>query len=142
MLYMSETRPVAVGPHDGLVEPHLVHRVLCQVTIEAMAGLGLVDPELLVERFRSLRDTLTHLVEVELLWLERWRGTSPLMLLSPHEFPTVIALSACWLAVESEMKVYLAQLDEEALGQPISYLKARTAEAGTTGQEVRSACRG
>ena len=27
--------------------------------------------------FPSLRDTLTHLVAVEWLWLERWRGRSP-----------------------------------------------------------------
>ena len=32
--------------------------------------------------FSSLRDTLAHLLAVEWLWLERWRGRSPQTL--PH----------------------------------------------------------
>jgi uncharacterized damage-inducible protein DinB len=36
--------------------------------------------------FPSVRDTLVHLLAVECLWLERWRGRSPRVLLAPEEF--------------------------------------------------------
>jgi uncharacterized damage-inducible protein DinB len=79
----------------------------------------------LANSFPSLRDTFTHLVGVELLWLDRWRGFSPMVLLSPEEFPNLIALSANWRTVESEMKMYLAQLGEEALELKLSYVNMK-----------------
>ncbi len=33
--------------------------------------------------FPSVRDTLAHLIAVEWIWLERWRGRSPRTLLGP-----------------------------------------------------------
>jgi len=80
---------------------------------------------LLEHSFPSLRDTLTHMVAVEWLWLERWHGRSPKALLAPHELPTLAALSARWRLVESEMKRYLAQLSEEALEQPLAYVNLK-----------------
>src|SRR5215468_5971442 len=67
--------------------------------------------------FPSVRDTLVHLLAVEWLWLERWRGRSPRVLLAAEEFPTVAAVRDRWAAVEQEMKQYLATLPEEALEQ-------------------------
>ncbi|MGO9012592.1 MAG: DinB family protein [Bryobacteraceae bacterium] len=72
--------------------------------------------------FPSLRDTLTHLLAVEWLWLERWRGRSPRTLLSPTELPTLAALSQRWQIVEREMREYLAGLSEEALERPLTYV--------------------
>src|ERR1035438_3122153 len=46
--------------------------------------------------FPSLRDTLAHLLAVEWLWLERWRGRSPQTLPAPEEFPTPAVLSQRW----------------------------------------------
>jgi len=76
----------------------------------------------LVSSFPSLGFALAHLVIVEWLWLERWNGRSPNALRSPEEFSSLAALSARWRQVESEMKAYLAQLDENALEQPYSYV--------------------
>jgi len=75
--------------------------------------------------FPSLRDTLTHLMAVEWLWLERWRGKAPRTLLAPEEFPTVAALSERWKAVESEMREYLAGLTEEAMESPMTCTSTR-----------------
>ncbi len=75
--------------------------------------------------FASLRDTLTHLVAVEWLWLERWRGRSPRSLLAPEEFPTLPALSARWRAVEREMREYVACLNDEALERPMTCVSTR-----------------
>jgi uncharacterized damage-inducible protein DinB len=72
--------------------------------------------------FPSIRDTLAHLVAVEWLWLERWRGRSPRSLLSSEEFPTLAAVSERWRMVEAEMREYLATLSEEALEGTVPYL--------------------
>ena len=75
--------------------------------------------------FPSVRDTLTHLLAVEWLWLERWRGRAPRTLLAPEEFPTLAALSQRWQAVEREMREYLAGLSEEALECPLTCVSTR-----------------
>jgi uncharacterized damage-inducible protein DinB len=75
--------------------------------------------------FPSLRDTLVHLVAVEWIWLERWRGRSPRTLLPPEEFPTLAAVSERWRAVEREMREYVAGLNEEALERPMTIVSTR-----------------
>lgn len=78
--------------------------------------------------FPSLRDTLTHLLAVEWLWLERWRGKSPRTLLVPEEFPTLAVLSQRWQSVEREMRDYVAGLSEEALERPMTIVNTRGQE--------------
>jgi uncharacterized damage-inducible protein DinB len=68
--------------------------------------------------FPSLRDTMAHLLAVEWLWLERWRGRSPGVLLAPEEFPTVAAVRERWNVVEREVRQYLGTLSAETLDQP------------------------
>jgi uncharacterized damage-inducible protein DinB len=75
--------------------------------------------------FASVRDTLVHMVETELVWLERWRGQSPQPMLSPQDFPSLSAVSERWCAVEREMREYLATLSEETLEQPITYVSQK-----------------
>jgi len=67
--------------------------------------------------FPSLRDTMVHLLAVEWLWLERWRGRSPRVLPTPEEFPTVTLVTERWNLVEREMKQYLGTLSAETLEQ-------------------------
>jgi uncharacterized damage-inducible protein DinB len=75
--------------------------------------------------FPSVRDTLAHLVAVEWLWLERWRGRSPQSLLPPEEFSTLAAVAERWGRVEAQMRDYLASLTEEALERPVTYINSR-----------------
>ncbi len=75
--------------------------------------------------FSSLRDTMVHMVAVEWLWLERWRGRSPQSLLTPEEFPTVAAVHKHWRIVENEMREYLAVLDEEAINKLVTCVSTR-----------------
>ena len=89
---------------------------------------GLTDEQFLCplgSSFPSVRDTLVHLLAVEWLWLERWRGRSPRVLLPPEDFPTLAAVGARWTAVEQEMKEYLASLPEEVLEQPMTCMSTR-----------------
>jgi uncharacterized damage-inducible protein DinB len=68
--------------------------------------------------FASVRDTLAHLLAVEWLWLERWRGRSPQAPLSAAEFPSVEALAARWKIVERDLRAYVATLAEDVLAAP------------------------
>jgi uncharacterized damage-inducible protein DinB len=75
--------------------------------------------------FPSLRDTLVHLLAVEWLWLERWRGRSPRILLAPEEFPTVASILERWESVRHEMMQYLATLSSETLDQAVTCTSTR-----------------
>jgi len=75
--------------------------------------------------FSSLRDTLAHLVGAEYLWLERWRGRSPRAMLAAEEFPTLAAARERWGTVEREVREYLADLTEEVLRYPLSYVNLK-----------------
>jgi uncharacterized damage-inducible protein DinB len=79
----------------------------------------------LANSFPSLRDTLAHLLAVEWLWLERWKGRSPRVVMSPEELPTVAAVRERWQAVEQEMRQYLATLPAETLDQPMTCTSTR-----------------
>jgi uncharacterized damage-inducible protein DinB len=72
-----------------------------------------------------VRDTLAHLVAVEWIWLERWRGHSPRSLIAAAEFPTVAALTDRWRGVEAELRGYVAGLSEESLAAPMSITSTR-----------------
>lgn len=76
--------------------------------------------------FSSLRDTLAHLVAVEWVWHERWRGRSPgreeaIRDWGPEQFPTLAAVIERWAAVERRVREYLASVSESQLPKPLAY---------------------
>lgn len=75
--------------------------------------------------YSSLRDTLAHLVGAEWVWLERWLGRTPRALLPVDDFPTLAKVEERWRTVERDMRAYLAQLNEEALSQPLTYINLK-----------------
>jgi len=75
--------------------------------------------------FTSVRDTLVHMVGAEWIWLERWRRRSPQAMMSPAEFPALSNISAKWRDVEHEMHEYLATLNEQALGESLTYMSQK-----------------
>jgi len=54
--------------------------------------------------FRSIRDTLVHLLSADSNWLKRWRGTSPTTMLDPAEYPDVAAVRTAWTAQEAQIR--------------------------------------
>ena len=78
--------------------------------------------------FPSLRDTFAHMVAVEWLWLERWRGRSPKSLTPPQDFPAREVVAERWAAVERDFRAYVADLDEAALAHPLTYTNSRGEE--------------
>ena len=75
--------------------------------------------------FASMRDTLVHMVAVEWLWLERWRGQTPKALLSPEEFPDYPAVKKRWDFVKAEMDLFLSGLTEEEIERVKTYVSTR-----------------
>jgi len=75
--------------------------------------------------FGSVRDTLTHILAAEWIWLRRWQGESPKALLDPADFPDLATLRAKWMEVEREQMAFVNSLTDERLGTPVSYINTK-----------------
>jgi uncharacterized damage-inducible protein DinB len=75
--------------------------------------------------FPSVRDTLTHIVAAEWIWLERCRGVSPKSLPGPEQFADLAALRAAWLKLDGERAAFLHGLTPEQLSPPLHYVNTR-----------------
>jgi uncharacterized damage-inducible protein DinB len=70
----------------------------------------------------SLRGILVHLLTAEWIWRTRCQErVYPTALLAEADFPTLEAIKTRWAVEETKMRAYLATLDDETLGQPLSY---------------------
>src|ERR1700691_2105235 len=71
--------------------------------------------------FRSVRDTLAHIMLVEWLWLERWQGRSPDKFPPATDFPTLESVRRRWTEIERHLIEYVASLKPEDLERIISH---------------------
>jgi len=71
---------------------------------------------------RSVRDTLTHIVWAEWIWLQRWKGISPQAVFQATAFPHPDTLRARWLEVEIEQRAFLEALTAERLLAVMRYV--------------------
>ena len=79
--------------------------------------------------FRSVRDTLVHIVGSERTWLTYWKEPSPSSafltdlwtrhdaLFSPNAFPDLAAVQLKWAEVEREQVDFVNRLTNESLGR-------------------------
>ena len=79
------------------------------------------------EQFLRVRDTMVHLLAVEWIWLERWRGRSARSLMAADEFPTLAAITERWSAVEGELRAFVDGLSDDDLDRPFTYVNLRGA---------------
>lgn len=75
----------------------------------------------IVSSYRSVRDTLVHILSGEWIWLQRWQGRSPSTMFNSAEFPTLHAVRMKWAEVEREQQAFLETLTEGALERVIAY---------------------
>jgi uncharacterized damage-inducible protein DinB len=73
------------------------------------------------EGLPPIQRTLAHTLGAEVIWRQRWEGTSPPALLTTADVPTLPELRARWDAETAALTARLAGLDDEALGRAISY---------------------
>jgi uncharacterized damage-inducible protein DinB len=71
--------------------------------------------------FRSVRDTLVHLLSAEWNWYQRWQGTSPTSMLNPESYPDLPALRSAWADQEAKMRTYLDSLGEDGIARVMEY---------------------
>ncbi|MGH9895425.1 MAG: DinB family protein, partial [bacterium] len=78
--------------------------------------------------YPSVRDTLTHIVWAEWLWLQRWKGTSPQTVFQASDFARSDALRARWAEVEVEQRAFIEAVTAERLLSVVGYvnLQAQT----------------
>lgn len=60
--------------------------------------------------FGSIRNTLSHIMDVEWLYHERWNGRSPSGLPKADDYPGLTSIRTRWQTVESDLKQYLKKL--------------------------------
>ena len=70
----------------------------------------------------SVRDTLTHIVWAEWIWLQRWKGTSPQAVFEGKDFPHVGTLRVRWLDVEIDQRAFIETLTNESLLGLVQYV--------------------
>jgi uncharacterized damage-inducible protein DinB len=73
----------------------------------------------------SVRDTLTHIVWAEWLYLRRWRGTSSQTVFRASDFPRQDDLRARWSEVEAEQRAFVESLTAESLLAGVRYLNLK-----------------
>lgn len=71
--------------------------------------------------FKSVRDTLAHLVSAEWGWLMRWQGRSPSSPLRADTFPDLAAIRAKWAELERDVRGFVESLDEQSVGRVFKY---------------------
>ena len=72
--------------------------------------------------YRSVRDTLAHIMGGEWFWLERCRGRSPSAVPSPEPFPDLASLRARWQPIERELHEFVATRTAEDLARVHHYI--------------------
>ncbi|MDR3587226.1 MAG: DinB family protein [Desulfosporosinus sp.] len=71
--------------------------------------------------FKSIRDTMVHILGAEELWLSRWMGEQGRTLLNPDGFPTDTSLADRWDDYRNQINRFVLLLTEENLTLEISY---------------------
>ncbi len=70
--------------------------------------------------FRSVRDTMAHIMGAEWLWLERFQGRTA-TLPSGDQFPDLASLRARWAEVERDLLAYVGALSAADLERSFDY---------------------
>jgi uncharacterized damage-inducible protein DinB len=72
--------------------------------------------------YPSVRDTLTHIVWAEWIWLQRWKGTSPQHRFEAAEFPDVNTLNTRWLELKAGQRAFVEAVTGERLHAVLPYV--------------------
>jgi uncharacterized damage-inducible protein DinB len=75
--------------------------------------------------FGSIRDTLTHIVWSEWIWLQRWKGISPAKVFAPTDFATAQSLRERFHAVAAERWTFLNNLTSDRLREIVEYTNVK-----------------
>jgi uncharacterized damage-inducible protein DinB len=71
--------------------------------------------------FGGVRGTLCHVLGVEWIWLERWKGVSPAQVIDEGEFADIVELRDRWTVIEQHRESWFKALRPDALAAPLKY---------------------
>ena len=71
--------------------------------------------------FKSIKDTMVHILGAEELWLSRWMGEQGRTLLNSDDFYTYTSLTDRWNDFRTQIDPFLVSLTESDLMEEISY---------------------
>ncbi len=71
--------------------------------------------------FRSVRDTLVHIMGVEALWLERWQHGGIGLPAKGSDYPDLEAVKAKWAKIEADLVGYVNGLSNEDVLRVITH---------------------
>lgn len=92
------------------------------LAFEALAGLS--EEAWLKDvggSFGSIRNTASHLVSAQWVWLSRWKGGPPVGLWKPEEYPTYAGLRAKREDVARDRAAFLADQSDATLAAEVKY---------------------
>jgi uncharacterized damage-inducible protein DinB len=72
--------------------------------------------------FGSVHNTLVHIMSVQWVWLNRWRGVSLSGFYDPLSFPDLASLRTRWDVIEEETQSFTLALSDETLNDPVTYI--------------------
>lgn len=72
--------------------------------------------------FKSIRDTLLHILGAEWIWWQRLIGNQPKGLLNPADYPDVVSFRAKWAEIDAGIEAYLATLEDARLTETLTYV--------------------
>jgi uncharacterized damage-inducible protein DinB len=78
--------------------------------------------------FPSIRDTLTHILSAEWIWLRRWHGESPKAMLNASELSSLEVLKSRWSEIQRAQTEFIRSLTEDLLDGRIRYANIRGEE--------------
>lgn len=92
-------------------------------TLEAVSSLSEEEfTKDLASSHPSVRDTLTHIVWAEWIWLQRWKGTSPQVVFQGADFQHLGTLRVRWLDIEIEQRAFVEAVTTETLVAVVQYV--------------------
>ena len=71
--------------------------------------------------FRSVRDTLVHIMSAEWVWLTRWKGFSPTSFPEQWKPLMLFDIKQEWTVIDTELQLFVRSLHDSDLERVISY---------------------
>jgi len=69
----------------------------------------------------GIHGTLVHIYRSSMVWLHRWKGSSPFKPVTVNEIPSLETLKNLWKAYHADLNGYLGTLNESRLNGFLSY---------------------
>jgi uncharacterized damage-inducible protein DinB len=112
------------------IDPVLLYHFTNWANDRVIAGARQLSPELLLSpirpEFYSTFGLLVHMMAAERIWLSRWQGESPRVLIKESDIPDLDALEAAWASLRAEMLDFVSSAS--GTNQVLTYYTTRGVE--------------